>query len=179
MNYMGIKSILFKVFGLVLSLYIILWLSFATLTDNQISSYVKSKFITNKKNYPKIIRLDQNKLKSLFENNPNTKFYFSSSYCGYCNQKLSKANHFDSLNKIKELYVICDNEFSMKSVASLLQKNNQIKNVYYLDDKYFGGMTHTKAWNVVKEYLPNYKGKLNYFPFSLITDSNGNVTRLK
>ena len=61
----------------------------------------------------------------------------------------------------------------------LLENNLKIKNIYHMDDRYFSGMYHTKGWNIVKKYLPKYNGRINYFPFRIVSDEFGKISYLK
>lgn len=169
------KNIIIKALKYIVLAYLVIWVLFTTFTENQINSYIKSQFITSKSNYNKIFRLNNKTLDSLITKNPNTIFYFSSLYCGYCSRYLRSATNFDSIKQKKVVYIYSDNEVALKDISSLIEGNPNINKIYYLDDRYFKGMTHTKAWNVVKKYVPNYNGADNYFPFKLETNHTNKI----
>lgn len=160
-------------------LIVVCYITFVSITDNQISCYVKSYFMDYNKNFVKIITLENEDLDTLISNNPSVKFYFFTTYCPPCENKIIKATGYDSIENIKEIYINIDNKFALDYLNdSILIKNNNLKKVYHLSDNACSGMYYKKGKMIIEKYAKNLNCR-NAYPIILYSNNNGKITECK
>jgi hypothetical protein len=144
--------------------------------DNPYIDFVKSSGELNKSNScGKIKFISLLEFENQLLGKPNSIFYVFTYYCGPCRKTIINGKDFDSAVNKSKIYISVDNSATSEKLCELVNKNKDIKLIYFINDEKVKG-THFERGELIHKLIQKkstVKIPLIGYPYSFSSNNNG------